>query len=209
MKYTLKPLISALVALPLLAQAESGTTQPAPESPAEAPPPPAYVSPVLVYFEADWAKLKTYADRDNDGNITREELRAIPLPLIIGMDKNFKKADANEDNAMSWDEFLILGRAAEEALKRRFEMEDRDQSGGLTLQEAKEATGEVFTHITAHFTGMDIDQSGEVTWEERVIYMQTPASIGPGQAETPPEAAAGTAAQPADASSPAPDATAK
>lgn len=195
MMYTLKPLLSALLAMPLLASAQTDTIQPSPASPtspAESAALPAYVSPVLIYFEADWSKLKTYADRNNDGEISREELRAIPLPLIIGMDKNFKTADANQDNIMSWEEFLILGQAAEEALKRRFEFEDRDHSGGLTLKEAKEATGEVFTHIAAHFSGMDSDKSSEVTWEERVIYMQKPESIGPGQEQPQLEPSTGT-----------------
>lgn len=153
--------------------------------------------------------MKTYADRNTDGQISREELRAIPLPLVIGMDKNFKRADVNQDRTMTWEEFLILGQAAEEALKRRLEAEDRDQSGGLTLKEAKEATGEVFTHIAAHFTGMDADQSGEVTWEERVIFMQKPESIGPGQVEAQTEPTAEAGDQQANPNTPASDSTPK
>ncbi len=179
----LKMLMMVLLTLPVLAWAEA--------EPKSAPP--AAPIPLPAYAAPEWAALAGAVDRGGDGQVSKQELEAIPTTLIRNVDRDFKRLDGNQDGALTEAEYQAFVISQELGVMKRFKGADKDGSGGLSQEEATQAIGVGFQFILNYFTLMDEDQNGEVTWEERVIFRSKPESLEPPPAPpaaTPPEPAA-------------------
>ena len=165
----LQMIMMLLLTLPVFAWAEAE-----PQSD-----PAAAVIPLPAYAAPEWASLAGAVDRDGDGQVSKQELEAIPTTLIRHVDRDFKRLDGNQDGALTEAEYQAFVISQELGVMRRFKGADKDASGGLSREEATQAIGVGFQFILNYFSLMDADQNGEVTWEERVIFLSKPESLEP------------------------------
>ena len=95
--------IAALVlAMPVAAQQPEAAEKPTPRaSPPDLPPEPSPEAARKIEFTAaNIALAFSLLDRDRDGRISREEAAG-----IRGVERNFERADTNQDNSLSRAEF--------------------------------------------------------------------------------------------------------
>lgn len=100
------------------------------------------------------------ADANSDGKLTRTEYSNAMIEQI------FEIYDSNSNGKITLEEFVAGG-----GTEKSFRDIDRDNSGVLTLEEAKNARI-VIDAMTANFYAIDLDRDGTISLAEAIAYRE-------------------------------------
>ena len=126
-----------------------------------------------------WAQLLELADTDGNGQLSAEELNAFPLELVFNVSSQFARLDGDGDDVLSKEEYRVFAVSQERSLEERFRRADQDGSGGLSPAEVRAAIGNWASYAARYFEAIDANGNGELTWQERIQFVASPASLQP------------------------------
>ena len=126
-------------------------------------------------------------DKDKDGTISKEELKAMMIKngmpeeeAIMNSDLIFEKVDVDQSGALDYTEFLRASVSRNKYLTREnivkaFEMFDQDRSGSIEVEEIKHWLGEDRTAtqelVTELLKPIDGNEDGKINLDEFENYM--------------------------------------
>ena len=135
-----------------------------------------------------WQVIVRILDANGDGVVAREELEAFPLMSLVNLRQSYRAMDGDNDQRLNLEEYLAYHGREQGLLLERFNHADADGSGGLSAAELQKAQGHLFDRMRREFAAMDADRNGEITWEERLQFLNSRPG-GPALATTGPAAA--------------------
>lgn len=128
-----------------------------------------FIPHLVVSAEEHGSRMEAHfkaADKDNDGNLTRDEAKAMPRVA-----KNFDAIDADKSGTVTLAEIQAsMKKMAKEMHERgveRFKAADNNGDGVLDKEEAK-----AMPRVAKNFDAIDADKSGAVTEKEIHDYMK-------------------------------------
>jgi Ca2+-binding EF-hand superfamily protein len=119
-----------------------------------------------------WKTLNCMMDKDKNAKLTKDEAMSFNPASARVLVKDFDQIDANKDGVVTYKEYTAFFDKIRSDWETLFKSADTDKSGGLSKAELDKTPPAQFPEIKRRFSDMDANKDGQVSIEERDLFVE-------------------------------------